>query len=330
MGRFPEELRGLPGRPRRAPPAAPWYACLGRTRRAFQTHPYVQRVAEGATNRASLALGRRLDATAGACWLDRSGAEIVLAGSVEETNATDLEWPALIYRGGGGGGGGGGPRARVAYVATEGLEFETAEFYAPEIAALGGREAWERAHYERPEVWRACLGRQPTPSPPSVARPGLSPQARRSGAGATGGSLYLRCEYVRWRRRERCCSTRSAWGGRSRARSAGPAAVVARAGGGTGPGGPGRSIMAGRGPDARRDGAGRAGSTSTSSRLRLAPPRMPRGAGDLPIGLRDAAGPGHPAQRAAARNTCPIGKHQAPCGPIVYDLPPAAKVGAGE
>ena len=46
----------------------------------------------------------------------------------------------------------------MAYVATEGLEFETAEFYAPEIAALGGREAWERAHYERPEVWRARLG----------------------------------------------------------------------------------------------------------------------------------------------------------------------------
>jgi hypothetical protein len=148
VGRFPEELRGLPAalaghRPR------PWYACLGRTRRAFATHPYVQRVAEGATNRAaSLALGRRLDATAGACWLDRRGAEIVLAGSEEETNATDLEWPALVNRAAG----------RVAYVATEGLEFETAEFYAPEIAALGGREAWERAHYERPEVWRARLG----------------------------------------------------------------------------------------------------------------------------------------------------------------------------
>jgi hypothetical protein len=178
VGRFPEELRDLPAalagrRPR------PWYACLGRTRRAFATHPYVQRVAEGATNRAaSLALGRRLDATAGACWLDRRGAEIVLAGSVEETNATDLEWPALVNREAGRGWAGGvasgrlagrgwaggvasgrlAGRRRVAYVATEGLEFETAEFYAPEIAALGGREAWERAHYERPEVWRARLG----------------------------------------------------------------------------------------------------------------------------------------------------------------------------
>ncbi len=72
----------------------------------------MQRVAEGATNRAaSLALGRRLDATAGACWLDRSGAEIVLAGSVEETNATDLEWPALVNRQPGGAGPEAGPRA---------------------------------------------------------------------------------------------------------------------------------------------------------------------------------------------------------------------------
>ena len=163
VGRFPEELRGL--RPSSPAPPRPWYACLGRTRRAFQTHPYVQRVAEGATNRAaSLALGRRLDATAGACWLDRSGAEIVLAGSVEETNATDLEWPALINRQAERGWAGGGEtsrrpgRGRVMYVATEGLEFETAEFYAPEIAALGGREAWEAVHYERPEAWRARLG----------------------------------------------------------------------------------------------------------------------------------------------------------------------------
>ena len=60
----PERL--LARRPR------PWYVCLGRTRRAFATHPYVQRTTERATNRAaSLALGRRLDATAGACWLTR-------------------------------------------------------------------------------------------------------------------------------------------------------------------------------------------------------------------------------------------------------------------
>jgi hypothetical protein len=148
MGRFPDELAGLPGRilARRRPP---WYACLGRTRRAMATHPRVQRVAEGATNHAiSLACGRRLDATAGACWLSREGAAVILSHSVEPTNATDLEWPALVYR---------ADRRRLAFVATEGLEFETAEFYAAEVAAAGGAAAWERETYERPEVWQARL-----------------------------------------------------------------------------------------------------------------------------------------------------------------------------
>ncbi|MGH2353677.1 MAG: hypothetical protein ACRDJN_18900, partial [Chloroflexota bacterium] len=142
-GRFPEELDSLPARLAARRPR-PWYVCLGRTARAFRTHPYVQRVAEGATNRAlSLALGRRVDATAGACWLSRDGASLILHHSSEPTNATDLEWPALIYRA--------NPR-RLAYVATEGLEFETAEFFAAEVQAAGDAAAWQRAHYERPEV----------------------------------------------------------------------------------------------------------------------------------------------------------------------------------
>ena len=132
MGRFPDELAALPGTPRRAPPAA-LVRLPGADAPGLGRTPAVQRVAEGATNHAaSLALGRRLDATAGACWLTRAGAAIVLAGSVEETNATDLEWPALVYTAG---------KGRLAYVATEGLEFETAEFYAPEIGARGGRGA---------------------------------------------------------------------------------------------------------------------------------------------------------------------------------------------
>ncbi len=147
-GRFPGELAPLPGR-LPAGARAPWYFCLGRTRRAFDSHPRVQRSAEGATNRAaSLALGRRLDAVAGACFMTRDGAGAVLPHSVAETNATDLEWPALVYR---------ADRRRLGYVPTEGLEFETAEFYAPEIAARGGRAAWERAHYDRPEVWNTRL-----------------------------------------------------------------------------------------------------------------------------------------------------------------------------
>jgi hypothetical protein len=148
VGRFPEELAVLPQRIAKRHPR-PWFACIGRSARAFASHPLVQRTAEGATNRAlSIAVGRRIDATAGACWLSREAAHIVLAGSREPTAATDVEWPALVYR---------ADARRLAYVAVEGLEFETAEFSAGAVAAAGGFDPWVRTTYDRPEVWAARL-----------------------------------------------------------------------------------------------------------------------------------------------------------------------------
>lgn len=147
-GRFPDELDRLPERIERHRPR-PWLVCLGRTARAWATHPEVQRQAEAATNRPlTLAAGRRIDATAGACWLSPEGAALVLAESIEPTKATDLEWPALVLRR--------APR-RLAYLATEGLEFETATFYPAEIAAAGGLAPWLHATYDRPAVWRDRL-----------------------------------------------------------------------------------------------------------------------------------------------------------------------------
>ena len=49
---------------------APWYVCLGRTARAFRTHPAAQRLPETASNIAlSHVAGISLDAVAGAAWL---------------------------------------------------------------------------------------------------------------------------------------------------------------------------------------------------------------------------------------------------------------------
>jgi hypothetical protein len=147
-GRFPTELAAITLRvPRRRP--RPWCACLGRTSRALATHPPVQWLSELATNHAlSLAVGQPLDATAGACWLSPEGARLVLDSSLEPTAATDLEWPALIFR---------SAPDRLIGVATDGLEFETADFFPAEIAAAGGVAVWVRDHYERPEVWLARL-----------------------------------------------------------------------------------------------------------------------------------------------------------------------------
>ena len=146
--RFPDELEAVPTRLAARRPSI-WYACMGRTARAFASHPLAQRATEGATNRAaSLAFGRRIDVTAGCCWLSREGAAIVLRASIEATNATDAEWPALIHRA--------DPR-RLGAVAVDGLAFETASFFAEEVAAAGGEAAWIAARYDRPEVWLARL-----------------------------------------------------------------------------------------------------------------------------------------------------------------------------
>lgn len=147
-GSFPDELESLPDRIATIRPA-PWYVCVGRTARAFATHPLVQRRAESVTNRAlQSASGKRLDATAGACWLSPQGLGLVLAGSVERSKATDLEWPGIILRADG---------RRLGGIRTEGLEFETSEFYGAEITAAGGMESWLATTYDRPAMWRDRL-----------------------------------------------------------------------------------------------------------------------------------------------------------------------------
>lgn len=147
-GRFPEELAALPERVGRLRPQ-PWYACIGRTARAFASHPEVQRVAERATSRAfELVLERRIDATAGSCWLSPEAAAIVVAHSTETTMGTDLEWPALVWR---------HEPHRLAMIRVEGLEFESAAFAGEAVAAAGGEAAWIERVYQNPRMWQTRL-----------------------------------------------------------------------------------------------------------------------------------------------------------------------------
>jgi hypothetical protein len=148
LGAFPGELSGLPGRIRLDHPDA-WYICLGRTERALATHPVAQAYPEAITNRALCAVaGRRLDATAGAAWIRLPSAQLILDGSTATSKATDLEWPGLVLR---------TDPQRVEGTFLEGLEFETADGYAEEIAALGSVAAWVEATYDRPRVLRDRL-----------------------------------------------------------------------------------------------------------------------------------------------------------------------------
>lgn len=126
------------------------YVCLGRTERAFGTHPRVQRRTEEFSNGIiSLLVGQELDATAGACWLTARAADLILSASIETSNATDLEWPALVAV---------RDRSLLGGLRLDGLEFETATFHRREIAAAGGLDSWLAATYERPEVWEGRLG----------------------------------------------------------------------------------------------------------------------------------------------------------------------------
>ncbi len=149
---WPEELTALPirvtrlGRGKRL---SPWYICLGRTARAFRTHPAAQRFPETATNRALTAIaGRPLDAAAGAAWLTPEAVPLILTGSREPTAATDLEWPALILR---------HDPARLRGLRCEGLEWETPDVHAEAIAAAGGLVAWTRAVFDTPHMWSSRL-----------------------------------------------------------------------------------------------------------------------------------------------------------------------------
>ncbi|MCD6059196.1 MAG: hypothetical protein K0Q89_2726 [Thermomicrobiales bacterium] len=149
---WPDEMAALPARVARLGSGrriSPWYVCLGRTARAFATHPAAQRLPETATNRAlSAAAGRPLDAVAGAAWLTPEAAKIILAGSREPTAATDLEWPALILQ---------HDPSRLRGLRCEGLEWETPDFHAAEIMATGGLAAWTRAIFDTHTMWAARL-----------------------------------------------------------------------------------------------------------------------------------------------------------------------------
>ncbi|NLS77921.1 MAG: hypothetical protein GXY76_11740 [Chloroflexi bacterium] len=125
--------------------AAHDFLVLGRTDRAFATHPPAQQETERlATHAYALATGQEWDITAGSRGVSRRAYEALRRHSREPSVATDGEWPLVI---------GHLPGLRLGYLAVEGLEFETADRYAAEIAALGGREAWMRAHYDTLPSW---------------------------------------------------------------------------------------------------------------------------------------------------------------------------------
>jgi hypothetical protein len=126
---------------------------LGRTPAAFATHPQVQRETEALANDVfALVTGRRWDVTAAARGLSRRAAEAIVASHANDLGGdlgdlgygTDAAWPLLLVIAGG---------FDLGYLACDGLEFESADRFAEEVAASGGAQAWKALMDADPQQW---------------------------------------------------------------------------------------------------------------------------------------------------------------------------------
>jgi hypothetical protein len=117
---------------------------LGRTPRAFESHPRIQRDTETIVNRVYATIsGHGWDVTAAARALTRRAAAAILRDCPDESIGTDVSWPLFAARAG----------LTLGYIATEGLEFETADRYADQVAAAGGLSAWMAQIDADPRRW---------------------------------------------------------------------------------------------------------------------------------------------------------------------------------
>jgi hypothetical protein len=139
--RYPEELAQVVAR-------LPGHDCtvLGRTPRAFASHPRMQRETEAIINHVfGLVSGQPWsDVTAAARGLSRRAAWAILDGCPEQSLGTDVAWPLFLQRAG---------DFSLGYIAAEGLEFETADRFDDEITAAGGLDSWLAQLDADPRAW---------------------------------------------------------------------------------------------------------------------------------------------------------------------------------
>lgn len=121
------------------------FTVLGRTPRAFASHPRVQRDTEEIINFVFLRVsGHSWDVGAGARGLSRRAAEAIVAGCPDPEMSNDVSWPLFLLHTGG---------FSLGHLETEGLEFETADRYSREILDAGGYDAWLEQLDSDPRRW---------------------------------------------------------------------------------------------------------------------------------------------------------------------------------
>lgn len=139
---YPDELR-------RIEQLIPEYdfLVLGRTQRAFESHPYVQRETERLANAAFAHIfGQPYDITSGQRALSAAAVAHLSDYSRCHTLGVDAEWPILCHRAG----------LRVGQLDSEGLEYETADCYADIIHQIGYQN-WLEQYINTPQSWQKRL-----------------------------------------------------------------------------------------------------------------------------------------------------------------------------
>lgn len=122
---------------------------LGRTARAFASHPRAQRDTEALVNHVfSLASGLEWDVTAASRGLSRQAAELLVSHCHDSTVGTDCSWVLFLQQ---------QRTLKLNYISTEGLEFETLDRYANTVTTPQSAAEWLARLDGDPHHWSRRL-----------------------------------------------------------------------------------------------------------------------------------------------------------------------------
>lgn len=127
--------------------AIPMTDCLivGRTERAYRTHPQALVQTEAVSNAVvSYLLGRTMDVSAGSKAFSRRAAEYLIKHSeAGHALGADSGWTLLLHRAG----------FRIDYIQVDGLEWESADHFSDEIADEAAQKRAAEAYDADPKHW---------------------------------------------------------------------------------------------------------------------------------------------------------------------------------
>ncbi|MEM7336845.1 MAG: hypothetical protein AAF490_32530 [Chloroflexota bacterium] len=137
---FPDELERVV---QRLPEKDFWV--IGRTERAFYSHPPSMVKTEGIINEVFAKVsGHPWDVVAATRGMSTQAAQFIVETSTDDSFGNDASWPLLIL---------GNGRLSIDYLPIEGMEFETADAFPDEVEQAGGVEAWIAQLDHHPEQW---------------------------------------------------------------------------------------------------------------------------------------------------------------------------------